>query len=102
MEHGDESVWFVGNKKTNRTACVYNHKIPPDEFSEDGILVANFYNQAMIAPENKGYGYGVCQDIYKQYGNIYRNIKTKTGSQVETKDLGFNTNKYHVPKCSLK
>jgi len=92
LEHGDESTWVVVNNRTNETACVYNHRIPPDDFAQDGIILANFYNEAMIAPENKGYGYGVCQDIWNSYGNIYRNIKTKEGNEKETKDLGFNTN----------
>ncbi|GAI76767.1 unnamed protein product, partial [marine sediment metagenome] len=91
LEHGDESVWVVINKRTSETVCVYNHRIPPDEFAEDGILLANYYNEAIIAPEAKGYGYGVCQDIWKDYGNIYRNVKTKTGEEKETNDLGFIT-----------
>ena len=93
LEHGDGSGWVVKNKKTRDVACVYYHRIPPDEFASDGIMLANYYNEAIIAPENKGYGYGVCQDIWKEYGNIYRNVKTKEGDDKETNELGFNTNR---------
>ena len=93
LDHGDGSGWVVKNKKTRDVACVYYHRIPPDEFASDGIMLANYYNEAIIAPENKGYGYGVCQDIWKEYGNIYRNVKTKEGTDKETNELGFNTNR---------
>ena len=90
--HGDNSVWVIGNAKKNSVAATYKHKTAPDQFAQDGILLGNYYNNALMAPENKGYGYSVCQDMYKVYGNLYRHIKTKQGVQEQTKDLGFNTN----------
>ena len=92
LAHGDNSTWVIRNARTNSVAAAYKHKTAPDQFAQDGIMLGNYYNQALLAPENKGYGYSVCQDMYRVYGNLYRHIKTKKGVQEQTKDLGFNTN----------
>lgn len=98
LEHGDKSAGVVLNKKTNKTACVYNHNIPPDRFEEDLIKMAYFYNEAMVACESKGYGYSVNQGLYKNYGRVYRKIKTKKGYIEKTQDLGWNTNSVTRPQ----
>ncbi len=98
LEHGDDSVWYVGDLASNDTVATYKHKTPPDQFAQDGVMLANYYKQALIAPENNGYGYSVCQDIYKQYGNIYRTVKTTKGVQEQTKELGFKTNTRSRPE----
>ena len=92
LEHGDDSVWYVGDFHSNNTCATYKHKTPPDQFAQDGIMLANYYRQGLIAPENNGYGYSVCQDIYRDYGNIYRAVRTTKGVQEQTKELGFKTN----------
>lgn len=91
LEHGDKTAGIVINKRTNKTACVYNHNIPPDRFAEDLAKMGHYYNEAIIACENKGYGYSVNQDLYKHYGKVYRKIKTKKGFTEPTLDLGFTT-----------
>ncbi len=92
MEHGDKSAACVLNKRTNKTACVYNHNTAPDRFAEDLIKMGNYYNQAIVACENKGYGTSVNKDLYKGYGRVYRKIKQKKGFKEPTLELGFNTN----------
>lgn len=98
LEHGDKSAGIVINKRTNKTACVYNHNIPPERFEEDLIKMGNFYNEAVIACENKGYGYAVNQGLYKHYGKVYRKINTKKGPKEPTMELGFNTNSITRPQ----
>uniref|UniRef100_A0A6M3KFQ8 Putative terminase n=1 Tax=viral metagenome TaxID=1070528 RepID=A0A6M3KFQ8_9ZZZZ len=92
LEHGDKSAGIVVNKRNNKTSCVYNHNIPPERFAEDLIKMGNYYSEAMIACENKGYGYSVNQDIYKRYGKVYRRTRTKKGFNEPTMELGWNTN----------
>ena len=92
MAHGDKSAACVLNKRTNKTACVYNHNTAPDRFAEDLIKMGNYYNQAIVACENKGYGTSVNKDLYKGYGRVYRKIKQKKGFREPTLELGWNTN----------
>ena len=97
LEHGDKSSAVVLNKRTNRTVCAYNHNIPPDRFEEDLIKIGHFYNDAVVACENKGYGYSVNQGLYKNYGRVYRRIKDKKGFQEHTLEVGWNTNRVTRP-----
>lgn len=98
LEHGDKSAGIAINKRTNKTACVYNHNIPPERFEEDLIKMGNFYNEAVIACENKGYGYAVNQGLYKHYGKVYRRVNSKKGPKEPTMELGFNTNSITRPQ----
>lgn len=88
----DEGSIYVHNVRLNQTAAVVNGQYPPEDLSHMGVMLGNYYNKCMIIPENKGYGYMVCQQVSKKYGNIYRRKKTKDGEQNETEELGFNTN----------
>ncbi len=98
LEHGDKSSGVVLNKRTNKTVCIYNHNIPPDRFEDDLVKLGNFYNESLIACENKGYGYSVNQGLYKKYGRVYRRLKTKKGFNEPTLELGFNTNSVTRPQ----
>ena len=97
LPHGDKSAAVVLNKRTNKTACVYNHNTAPDRFAEDLIKMGNYYNQAIVACENKGYGTSVNKDLYKGYGRVYRKIKQKKGFKEPTLELGWNTNRATRP-----
>jgi len=92
LAHGDDSAFVVLNKRTNTSACVYNCTVDTDEFADDLKKAGKYFNNAMIGPENKGYGSAVCQKLYKTYGNIFRKIHNKTGSPKQTDELGWNTN----------
>lgn len=98
LEHGDKSAAVVINKRTNKTACVYNHNIAPDRFTEDLRKVGYFYNEGVVACENKGYGYAVNHDLYKTYGKVYRKVRTKKGFTEPTLELGWNTNSVTRPQ----
>lgn len=98
LAHGDKSAAVVIDKKTNKTVCAYNSNIPPDRFAEDLIKIGHFYNDAIIACESKGYGYGVNQDLYKSYAKIYRKVNTKKGIVEQTQELGWNTNSSTRPR----
>jgi len=92
LPHGDDSAMVVLNKRTNRVALVMNCKADSDELADDCVKAGHYFNMAMVAPENKGYGSEVCKKVYKVYGNVYRRIKDKTGSNDVTDELGWNTN----------
>lgn len=98
LEHGDKSAAVVLNKRTNKTACVYNHNIPPDRFEEDLKKAGYFYNEAVVACESKGYGYSINQGLYKSYGRVYRKVNTKKGFAEQTLELGWNTNRASRPQ----
>jgi hypothetical protein len=98
LVHGDNSAGIVLNKKTNRTAMAYSCQCDTDDFAEDLIKMGHYYNEAMIAPENKGYGTNVCKKVYAHYGNIFRKIRDKTGKLDVTDELGWNTNSASRPQ----
>ncbi len=95
LQAGDEAAGVVLNKRTNAVAASLHGAYTPEELAEIGIDLGNWYNEALVAPENKGYGYMVAELIFKKYGNIYKRkkkIKTKSGDWEETEELGYNTN----------
>lgn len=102
LPHGDGSAFVVLNKRTNKTACTYNCQCDTDEFSEDLIKAGNYFNQAMIAPENKGYGSAVCKKIYSNYGNVFRRVRDNTGSLDVSDELGWNTNVKTRPQMLMQ
>jgi len=94
----DEASIYVGNVRLNRTAAVVAGQIPPEDLAHLGVMLGNWYNNALVVPENKGYGHMVCQLIFKQYGNIYRRVTNKSGDPKESEELGFNTNSVSRPE----
>lgn len=98
LEHGDKSAGIVINKRTNKTACVYNHNIPPDRFADDLARMGHYYNEGIIACEYHGVGCSVNQDLYKHYGKVYRKIKTNKGFTEPTLNLGWDTNTHTRPQ----
>jgi hypothetical protein len=80
------------NKKTNDVAATYRQKSAPDQFALDLVDAGKYYNQAMVACENKGYGSACNKDMYKVYGNLFRMIKARDGKDKPSDDLGWNTN----------
>ena len=88
---GDEAAIVVLNKRLNSTAAQVVGQITPEDLAQIEIALGNFYNQALIAQESKGYGYQVNQLINASYGNIYRKVITKDGIEAPTDELGFNT-----------
>jgi hypothetical protein len=91
----DEGSVFVLNKRLNCTAAEVSGQYTPEDLAHLSIMLGYYYNTALIAPENKGYGYMVCQLVAKQYGNIYYK-KNKLGQ--DTKEYGFNTNTVTRPQ----
>ena len=88
---GDEAAVVVLNKRLNSTAAQVVGQITPEDLAQIEIALGNFFNQALIAQESKGYGYQVNQLINASYGNIYRKVITKDGIEAPTDELGFNT-----------
>jgi hypothetical protein len=94
----DEAAIVVLSKLLNKTVAQVVGQHTPEELAAMCIALGNLYNNAIVAPENKGYGYMVCQDVYKQYGNIYKRIITKAGDNKETEELGWNTSSVSRPQ----
>lgn len=94
----DEAAILVLNKRTNTTAAIVVGQHPPEELAQLEISLGNYYNNAIIAQENKGYGYQVNQLVFANYGNVYRKIINKDGVDVQTDELGFNTNSVTRPQ----
>jgi len=94
----DEASILVLNKRTNTTAAIVAGQHTPEELAQLDIALGNFYNKGMIVPENKGYGYMVCQLVFQNYGNVYRKIVNKDGIDTLTDELGFNTNAVTRPQ----
>lgn len=94
----DEASILVLNSRINSTAAVVAGQYTPEELAEMCISLGAWYNTAMIIPENKGYGYMVCQLVFNKYGNIYKRIKTTKGTKETTEELGFNTNSVTRPQ----
>lgn len=94
----DEAGILVLNKRLNSTAAIVVGQHTPEEVAELNIALGNYYNNALVVPENKGYGYMVCQLVSQKYGNIYKRMITKTGTAEQTEELGFNTNSVTRPQ----
>lgn len=88
----DEASLLVIDKQTNDTVAVVNGQYPPEDLTDLAIRLGYYYNEALIAIENKSYGYMANQLLAKTYGNIYRKKQTKNGVVIHTDELGFNTN----------
>ena len=88
----DEAAIVVVNNRLNTTAAIVAGQYPPEDIAQICIALGNWYNTALVVPENKGYGYMVCQLVSRNYGNIYRRMVTKTGEDIPTEELGYNTN----------
>jgi hypothetical protein len=97
LESGDKCAGVFLNKRSNKVVASYNHNVSPDRFEDDLIKLGNYYNEAMIAVENKGYGFAVNQGLYRKYGKVYRKVKIKKGFHEPTLDIGFNTNSVSRP-----
>jgi len=88
----DEAAALVLDKALNDVVAVAAGPYTPEELTQIGVNLAHYYREALLIPENKGYGYMVCQLAYQKYGNIYRKITNKTGQIEQSDELGFNTN----------
>ena len=88
----DEASLIVVDKQSNDIVAVVNGQYPPEDLAELSVKLGYYYNEAIVAIENKSYGYMANQLLAKSYGNIYRKKITKNGDVITTEELGFNTN----------
>ena len=95
--NADEAAAVVLNKRSNSTAAIVAGQHAPEDLAMIEIALGNFYNQGLVAQENKGYGYQVNQLVNANYGNVYRKIVNKDGVDTVTDELGFNTNSVTRP-----
>ncbi|MCK4649244.1 hypothetical protein KAT51_06955, partial [bacterium] len=88
----DEGSILVLNKRLNQVVAVVNGQYEPELLADIGAKLGYFYQNALVAPESKGYGNHVIQSLVSLYGNIYKKKITKDGKIETTSELGFNTN----------
>lgn len=95
----DDAAGLILNNRLNTTAAtVSDPDITPDELAEIGIALCAYYNNALCAPETKGYGSTVTKRIHAKHGNMYFRKVLKEGAWVKAEDFpGFVTNESTRP-----
>jgi hypothetical protein len=90
---GDNAVIQVLNRRTLEQVAVYRNKIKPIAFGKHCQLVGTFYNQAMIAAEREGPGYGTVGCIVAdEYPNVYQPTNVVSAQGVPQDAFGWSTN----------
>lgn len=87
----DEASIYVGNARMDTTAAVVSGMYEEDELGDLCVLLAEWYNGAMVVPENScGYGNAVTKRVYSQYGNIWC-LPERLKPNMQPQDFGFLT-----------
>lgn len=93
LEHGDFSSAHVLDADTGRLMASWHGHIPPDLFADELILLGNFYNGALMVPENNNHGLSTIDFMrQKGYKRIYRTRTLDETTNKYTVKVGFNTN----------
>ena len=94
----DYSAAIVFDTTADEVVAEYKGKIPPDQFAELAIEIAQNYNNALICPENNGPGLVTATDLKKSgyqnlfYEKIHRNMYAAYSNQDVTNELcGIST-----------
>jgi hypothetical protein len=70
----------------------WHDRVEPEVLAEYSIIVAKFYNNAVIAPEVFGYGHAVLNRLQKlDYWNIIKRTQFDAITQVSKTKLGWKT-----------
>jgi hypothetical protein len=96
---GDFCVAMVGRVHDDglvEQVCVYEAKVEPQiELAHNALLLARWYNEALIIPEtgSSGHGSSFVGAIKDEYDNIYREMRVTRFLDEEREELGFSTNR---------
>lgn len=93
VKDGDYSVAHVLDKE-KRQVATYRALAHPDHFAEVLYKLGEFYNMALIAPENNNHGILTVTRLAKDlvYPYVYTEVVVNKTTDEETVKLGFGTN----------
>lgn len=93
VKDGDYSVAQVLDKR-KRQVAVYRALVHPDTFAEVLFKLGEFYNMALVAPENNNHGILTVTRLSKDmaYPYVYTEVVVDKTTDKETVKLGFGTN----------
>jgi hypothetical protein len=95
---GDYSTWQVWDVDTFSMVAELHGWIRATPFADMGISLANLYNKAWLAPENRQYGEAVIDRIkQRKYFKLWRARKPKGNSWEMTGRVGFTTDETMRP-----
>lgn len=90
---GDNAVAQVLNRRTGEQVAVLREKITPIPFGKHLQMLATYYNQAMLAVENEGPGYGTVGCIVGDgYPNVYQRSELVSAQGKPLDKYGWSTN----------
>ena len=77
-----------------RQVAVWRGQVNPDMYAKTLYALGMMFNMALVAPERNGHGLLVCVRLYKDlnYPNVYMNLREGQMADIDTLDLGFQTN----------
>lgn len=91
LAKGDEAFAVVREKYSRNVVATIKGLIPPDDYARKIWLLAKFFNDADLAPENNNMGYAVCKDVEMMGCNLYYTPRIEQSQEGDTKKRGFTT-----------
>ena len=91
LAKGDESFAVVRDKYSRNVVATIRGLIPPDQYARYIWLLAKFFNDAELAPENNNMGYAVCKDVEMMGCKLYYTPRLEQSTEGDTKKRGFTT-----------
>lgn len=92
-ENADSNSACVMDIDTGEEMAAYTSKLPPEEFSQDLLDLAQLYNDALVCPERNGPGQSVILTLSRHllYGNIYMHREWHRERKLVIPVMGFPT-----------
>jgi hypothetical protein len=77
-----------------RQVAVWRGQVNPDYYARTLSALGQMFNMAQIAPERNGHGLLVCVRLWKDllYPNVFMDLKEGQMADLDTLNLGFQTN----------
>ena len=95
-DFGCVEVFRVGNVSKGdygEQVAEWHGKVDADELAKIAMVIGNYYNVALLAPEIFGYGHAVLGGLLRgDYANILRRIQLDAITKTYLKKYGWNTN----------
>ena len=99
LEHGDWSVFYVMEAKSEKVVAMYRGHEPPDLYAEQVLQpVGLYYNTALIAPEVNNMGATVMSSLMRvQYPNLFRRRTKLKRKEKVMETMGWLTMQNNKP-----
>lgn len=102
LDHGDWSVAWVLDAKTNQAVAKWRGRVEPDDFGDVLYRLGWWYNAALIGVEVNSIGLVTVLKLRDlQYPNIYRRTSYDERSMKPSKKLGWRTQVNTKPKAVM-